>query len=61
MKISRQRLLNESQATGFRPEMLDEGDIEPSLLTSDSAMVECIRSHPLLQWKALNGRQHKGR
>jgi len=45
----------------FLDQLLDEGDIEPSLLTSDSAMIECIRSHPLLQWKALNVRQHKGR
>lgn len=45
----------------FLDRLLDEGDIEPFLLTSDSAMIECIRSHPLLQWKALNVRQHKGR
>lgn len=43
----------------FLDRLLDEGEIEPSLLTSDSAMIECIRSHPLLQWKALNVRQHK--
>lgn len=45
----------------FLDRLLDEGEIEPSLLTSDPAMIECIKSHPLLQWKALNVRQHKGR
>jgi predicted nucleotidyltransferase component of viral defense system len=45
----------------FLDRLLDEGDIEPSLLTPDPAMIECIRSHPLLQWKAMNVRQHKGR
>ena len=43
----------------FLDRLLDEGEIEPSLLTPDPAMIECIRSHPLLQWKALNVRQHK--
>lgn len=45
----------------FLDRLLDEGDIEPSLLTSDSAMIERIKSHPLLQWKAMNVRQQKGR
>jgi predicted nucleotidyltransferase component of viral defense system len=45
----------------FLDRLLDEGEIEPSLLTSDPSMIERIGSHPLLQWKALNVRQHKGR
>jgi len=32
----------------FLDRVLDEGDIEPSLLTSDAAMIGRIRSHPLL-------------
>jgi predicted nucleotidyltransferase component of viral defense system len=45
----------------FLDRLLDEGELEPSLLTSDPSMIERIKSHPLLQWKALNVRQHKGR
>jgi predicted nucleotidyltransferase component of viral defense system len=44
----------------FLDRLLDEGEIEPSLLTSDPSMIERIKSHPLLHWKALNVRQHKG-
>ncbi len=43
----------------FLDRLLDEGDIEPSLLTSDPAMIERIKSHPLLQWKALNVQKHR--
>jgi predicted nucleotidyltransferase component of viral defense system len=45
----------------FLDRLLDHGEIEPSLLTADKEMAERIRSHPLLQWKALNVRQHKQR
>ena len=45
----------------FLDRLLDEGEIEPSLLTSDPSMIERIKSHPLLQWKALNVRQHKSK
>lgn len=44
----------------FLDRILDHGQIEPQLLTSDAEMVNRIRSHPLLQWKAVNVRQHKG-
>lgn len=44
----------------FLDRILDHGQIEPQLLTSDAEMVDRIRSHPLLQWKAVNVRQHKG-
>lgn len=40
--------------------LLEEGRIEPRLLTDDGALQARIRRHPLLQWKALNVRQHKG-
>jgi predicted nucleotidyltransferase component of viral defense system len=41
--------------------LLEEGKIEPSLLTPDDELRECIQRHPLLEWKALNVRQHRGR
>lgn len=37
------------------------GDIVPSLLTANEAWVERIKQHPLLEWKAQNVWQHKGR
>ena len=44
----------------FLNSLLDRGEIEPGLLTTDKALQEKIRKQPLLQWKALNVRQHKG-
>jgi hypothetical protein len=41
--------------------VLDEGEIEPSLLTPDKDLQERIGHHPLLEWKALNVRKHKGK
>jgi predicted nucleotidyltransferase component of viral defense system len=41
--------------------LLDTGDINPSLLTSDEELGERIRHHPLLGWKALNVRRYKGK
>lgn len=43
----------------FLDRILDHGDIEPELLTTDDEMVERIRIHPLLEWKALNVRKHR--
>ncbi|KPJ53626.1 hypothetical protein AMJ39_03715 [candidate division TA06 bacterium DG_24] len=45
----------------FLDRLLDAGEIDPSLLTSDEALSDRIRRHPLLQWKALNIRQYKGK
>ncbi|MGD9034114.1 MAG: nucleotidyl transferase AbiEii/AbiGii toxin family protein [Desulfobacteraceae bacterium] len=45
----------------FLDSLLDEGEINPSLLTSDQDLEERIRRHPLLEWKALNVRKYKGR
>jgi len=44
----------------FLNRLLDHGEIEPSLLTQDEDLAERIRHHPMLQWKALNVRKHKG-
>jgi predicted nucleotidyltransferase component of viral defense system len=43
----------------FLDQILDHGEIKPGLLTTDEAMCQRIKSHPLLQWKALNVRKYK--
>ena len=40
--------------------LLDRGVIEPTLLTVDASLQRRIQGQPLLQWKALNVRCHKG-
>jgi len=45
----------------FLDGLLDRGKIEPSLLTEDPDMTDRINSHPLLAWKALNVKKHKGK
>ena len=45
----------------FLNHLLDEGEINPSLLTDDIGLQDRIRRHPLLVWKALNVRQFRGR
>ena len=37
-----------------------DGKIDPELLTSDAELAERIRLHPMLEWKAINVRKHKG-
>ena len=46
---------------GFLDRLLDHGEITPALLTADAEMCKRIKAHPLLQWKALNVRQYKGK
>jgi predicted nucleotidyltransferase component of viral defense system len=43
----------------FLDRLLDHGEINPSLLTDDPGLAERIRSHPGLEWKAVNVRQFK--
>lgn len=45
----------------FLDRILDHGEILPALLTADEELQERIVGHPLLQWKALNVREHKDR
>ena len=47
--------------TEFMNLLLDRGEIVPSLLTSDKDLQGRISRHPLLEWKALNVREHKGK
>ena len=41
--------------------LLDNGEIDPTFLTSDKDLQGRIRQHPLLEWKALNVREHRGK
>jgi predicted nucleotidyltransferase component of viral defense system len=40
--------------------LLDKGEIDPTFLTNDTTLQDRIRKQPLLEWKAINVRQHKG-
>ena len=40
--------------------LLEKGEIDSSILSPDKALQERIRRQPLLQWKALNVKRHKG-
>ena len=40
--------------------LLDEGEIDSTVLTSDKALQKRIQDQPLLKWKAINVRKHKG-
>ena len=42
----------------FLNRLLDNGRVEPSLLTDDADLQLKLISHPLLNWKALNVRKH---
>jgi hypothetical protein len=40
--------------------LLDRGVIDPTILTDDASLQRRIQGQPLLKWKALNVRRHKG-
>lgn len=42
----------------FLDRLLDHGEVKPDLLTEDAELAARIVAHPLLQWKAMNVRQH---
>jgi hypothetical protein len=44
----------------FLDVLLDKGQIDGAILTSDVMLQNRIQRQPLLEWKALNVRQHKG-
>jgi predicted nucleotidyltransferase component of viral defense system len=47
--------------TEFLNVLLYKGEIVPSLLTSDKDLQGHIKQQPLLEWKALNVREYKGK
>ena len=44
----------------FLDSLLDLGKIDSTILTPDTTLQKRIQSQPLLEWKALNVRRHKG-
>ena len=44
----------------FLDRILDAGEIEPTLLTRETELVTRISRHPMLQWKSLSVRRHRG-
>jgi predicted nucleotidyltransferase component of viral defense system len=40
--------------------LLEKGVVDPTILTTDEALQRRIKGQPLLEWKALNVRRHKG-
>lgn len=40
--------------------LLDKGEIDSTILTADSSLQQRIQKQPLLEWKAVNVRKHKG-
>jgi predicted nucleotidyltransferase component of viral defense system len=50
--------LNQSELE-FLNALLDRGEIAPGLLTADASLAQRIASHPMLEWKAENVRQHQ--
>lgn len=49
-----------SNEVEFLDALLDLGEIQPELLTEDTALRERLREHPALLWKAQNVRAHRG-
>ena len=56
--LSRLLPLNEAELA-FLDLLLDEGEIDATLLTPDATLQEHIQAQPLLEWKAQNVRRHK--
>ena len=50
---------NEAESA-FLDLLLDRGEIDASVLTGDAELQERIQGQPMLEWKALNVRRHKG-
>jgi hypothetical protein len=40
--------------------LLDKGEIDSTILTADQTLQKRIQKQPLLEWKALNVRKHRG-
>jgi hypothetical protein len=40
--------------------LLEKGEIDSTLLTNDPDLQQRIQKQPLLEWKAINVRRHKG-
>jgi len=50
----------EANEKTFLDRLLDHGEIDSTILTTDSVLQQRIQKQPLLEWKAINVRKHKG-
>lgn len=48
------------QEREFLDRLLDRGEIASDILTPDAELQDRIQRHPLLKWKALNVKKHRG-
>ncbi len=44
----------------FLDRLIDRGEVDPGLLTSDPKLRERIAAQPMLRWKAIHVRRHRG-
>jgi hypothetical protein len=44
----------------FLDRLMDRGEVDPGLLTSDPTLRERIAAQPMLRWKAIHVRRHRG-
>lgn len=49
------------QEMAFLNLVLDQGIIDPTVLTADKELITRIERHPLLEWKTINVKQEKGK
>jgi predicted nucleotidyltransferase component of viral defense system len=49
-----------AEEQAFLDSLCDDGEIRPSLLTSNKSVQSRLESHPVLQWKAQNVREYDG-
>lgn len=47
------------QEIAFLNLVLDQGIIDPTIITADNELITRIKRHPLLEWKAINVQQQK--
>ena len=45
--------------TSFLTNIIDHGEITPELITQDKSLIELIKVHPVLLWKAVNVKEYK--
>ncbi len=45
----------------FLKNIIEHGEITPELLTADNNLMELIKRHPVLLWKAMNVREYNKR
>jgi hypothetical protein len=47
-----------SNELNFLTNIIEHGEITPELITRDDRLIESIKKHPVLLWKAMNVKEH---